>query len=273
VPRRYRLLFGRPPRAARVRRRLVALGPPAIAVILLLALWQTAAARSEAAVLPAPGETFATTWRLVRDPVFLNDLFTSFRRIMMGFAASAAIGVPVGFLLALARPVRSALGPLIDALRYAPVNAFIPLLIILLGIGDLQKIAVIALGTSPYIAVMTSDVLLGIPRHTLQTAQVLGASRSQVFVRVLIPYSLPGIWDALRVALGLAWTYLLTAELVGANTGVGAFIMLSQRFFQTEEILASVVFIAVIGFVSDAAFRYGHKRLFKWFHVVTGPRR
>jgi NitT/TauT family transport system permease protein len=219
--------------------------------------------------LPKPGSILATFLHLLREGSFQLHLGTSVRRVIIGFLSSVLVGLPVGLGVGLIRPIGLIVSPLINAFRYTPVSAFIPLLILWFGIGDAQKTAVILLGTAPYLAVLVADIVSNIRTEYVDTAYTLGASPAQVLVRVVLPCALPGIWDALRVALGIAWTYLLTAELVGAVFGLGHFIMRSQRFLQTANIIVSVLVIGIIGLSSDYVFKYAHRHLFRWSTLAT----
>jgi NitT/TauT family transport system permease protein len=156
------------------------------------------------------------------------------------------------------------LEPLIGAVRYMPASAFIPLLIIWLGIGDAQKIGVVFIGVFFPLTLLIADVSAGVPKELINIAYTLGASRWQVFSRVLLPASLPGVVDNLRITMGWAWTYLIVAELVGAESGIGHLILQSQRFLATDRIIASILTIGLLGVVTDGIFRLISARLFPY---------
>ena len=235
----------------------------------LLLAWAAASTTVAPLFLPGPVATVTTTADLLRDPAFRVDLFVSVRRIMEGFALAVAIGLPIGYGLGLSRWAMRSFGPIVDAFRYVPVNAFIPLLILSLGIGDGEKVVVIALGTAPYFAAMTADSIGSVRREYLESAQTLGHGAIGRVVFVTTPAALPAIWDALRVSIALAWTCLLTAELVGANQGLGAFIILSQRFLRADQIMASVLLIGMIGIGTDLALKYVYRRAFRWSVILN----
>jgi NitT/TauT family transport system permease protein len=145
-----------------------------------------------------------------------------------------------------------------------PASAFIPLLIIWFGIGETEKMAVIWFGVFFPLTLMVADVSANIPKELVNIAYTLGASRWQVFRRVLLPASWPGVVDNMRIGLGWAWTYLIVAELVAASTGIGHVILQSSRFLQTEKIIAGILTIGVLGLLSDAAFRLLYRTLFPY---------
>jgi NitT/TauT family transport system permease protein len=245
------------------------LAAPLVTLGAVIGVWWIGVRNVDTALMPSPGDTVHALASLSTDPRFHEDLLASLRRVYGGFAVSVLIGVPGGVALALVRPARVSVGPLVDAFRYLPVAAFIPLLILLLGIGDLEKVAVIALGTAPYLAILTAYAVRNVPADVVEAAHVLGASRGEILVRVIIPSAAPAIWDALRVTLGLAWTYLLTAELVGASVGLGSFILLSQRFLATQDIMACVLLIGIIAFGSELVLRTVGDRLFRWYRATS----
>jgi NitT/TauT family transport system permease protein len=148
---------------------------------------------------------------------------------------------------------QSLLEPLIGAVRYMPASAFIPLLIIWLGIGDAQKVGVVFIGVFFPLTLLIADVSAGVPKELVNIAYTLGASRWQVFSRVLLPASLPGVVDNLRITMGWAWTYW-----------IGHLILQSQRFLATDRIIASILTIGLLGVLTDGLFRLLSARLFPY---------
>jgi NitT/TauT family transport system permease protein len=244
---------------------------PVSGFAIILLVWSLVTYRGQVPeyFLPAPGSIAVTFLELLQESGFLTHLGTSIRRILIGFIFSTLIGLPLGLGIGLIQPIATIFSPLIDALRYTPITAFIPLLVLWFGTGDTQKTVVILLGTAPYLAVLVADIVANIRTEYIDTAFTLGATPRQILTRVVLPYTLPGIWDALRVSLGIAWTYLLTAELVGATFGLGHFIMRSQRFLQTANIIVSILVIGAIGLISDYAFKYTYSHFFHWSTLAT----
>ncbi len=210
--------------------------------------------------LPTPTEALAALWELLVRYGFLKDIWASTYRILAGFAIAAVVGVPLGVLMGSFKLFEALFERLIGVIRYLPASAFIPLFILWIGIGDAQKIAVIVFGSFFPLVLLVMDVAANVPRDYLDIAYTLGASRWQVFWKVLVPASLPGIVDSLRTILGWAWTYLIVAELVAANAGIGYMIIESQRYIETPRIIAGIVTIGILGLVSDTIF----KQLYKW---------
>ena len=219
--------------------------------------------------LPTPTEALRALWDLFIHYGFLRDVWASTYRILAGFAIAAVVGVPLGVLMGSFKLFEALFERLIGVIRYLPASAFIPLFILWIGIGDAEKIAVIVFGSFFPLVLLIMDVAANVPRDFLDIAYTLGASRWQVFWKVLIPASLPGIVESLRTILGWAWTYLIVAELVAAETGIGHVILQSQRYIETPRIIAGIVTIGVLGLISDALFKLLYSWLFPYVERVN----
>jgi NitT/TauT family transport system permease protein len=219
--------------------------------------------------LPTPVTTARTLYDMFAHQGFIHDVWASTYRIMLGFLIASAIAVPLGIAIGAFRVVQAFFEPLIAAVRYMPASAFIPLLIIWLGIADKEKIAVIWIGVFFPLALLIADVAANVPKEFLNIAYTLGASRWQVYWRVIVPACWPGVVDNLRIAVGWAWTYLIVAELVAANTGIGHVILSASRFLQTSQIIGGIVTIGALGLLTDAVFRWLHRVLFPYTERVS----
>jgi NitT/TauT family transport system permease protein len=241
-----------------------------VGLALFVAIWSflSYSGRVSDFFLPSPTAVLAEWRDLVVERDFLEDVWASSRRILLGFAVSAALAVPLGIVMGSFRFFQALLEPLIGAVRYMPASAFIPLLIIWLGIGDAQKIGVVFIGVFFPLTLLIADVSAGVSKELINIAYTLGASRWQVFARVLLPASLPGVVDNLRITMGWAWTYLIVAELVGAQNGLGHLILQSQRFLATDRIIASILTIGLLGVLTDGLFRLISLRLFPYVERV-----
>jgi len=237
----------------------------------VLAVWSilTYGGIVEPLFLPEPGTVAQAWWNMFAHEGFGDDVWASFVRIGVGFLAAAALGIPLGIAIGSFRAVQAFFEPIIGAVRYMPASAFIPLLIIWFGIGETEKMAVIWFGVFFPLTLMVADVSANIPKELVNIAYTLGASRWQVFRRVLLPACWPGVIDNMRIGLGWAWTYLIVAELVAASTGIGHVILQSSRFLQTEKIIAGILTIGILGLLSDAAFRLLYRTLFPYAERVA----
>jgi NitT/TauT family transport system permease protein len=247
----------------------VALGLAAFAVVLAIWAVLTYGGIVEPLFLPSPGAVASAAWEMFVHENFLADVWASFLRILIGFLLAAGIGIPLGIAIGSFRAVQAFFEPVIAAVRYMPASAFIPLLIIWFGLGESEKVAVIWFGVFFPLCLMVADVSANIPKELVNIAYTLGASRWQVFRRVLLPASWPGVIDTMRIGLGWAWTYLIVAELVAASTGIGHVILQSSRFLDTDKIIAGILTIGVLGLLSDAFFRLLYRVLFPYAERVS----
>ena len=250
--------------------RALAVGLGFGAFALVLAAWSIVAYGGfvEPLFLPTPGSVAKALYEMFAHEEFAADVWASFYRVVVGFLIAAAIGIPLGIAIGSFRAVQAFFEPIIAAVRYMPASAFIPLLIIWFGIGETEKMAVIWFGVFFPLTLMVADVSANIPKELVNIAYTLGASRWQVFRRVLLPASWPGVIDNMRIGLGWAWTYLIVAELVAASTGIGHVILQSSRFLETEKIIAGILTIGVLGLLSDAGFRLLYRTLFPYAERV-----
>jgi NitT/TauT family transport system permease protein len=214
--------------------------------------------------LPTPEAVAKAARALFADEKLWLDLKLSFFRVTSGFLLAAVIGVPLGLWIGSFKVVEGVLQPLADFVRYIPVPALIPILMVVFGIDELSKVTLIWVGTFFQLLLMVADEVRRVPYELLEVSYTLGARRGQVLKRVVWPAARPGIFDALRLCNGWAWTYVVVAELVAANEGLGYRILKFSRFLQTPQIWVYVIFLGLIGLGLDVAFRALNRRLFRW---------
>jgi NitT/TauT family transport system permease protein len=191
------------------------------------------------------------------------DVLMSCGRVLAGFLAAALIGVPMGIAMGTFQSMNSLFAPFVGTVRYMPVTAFVPLIVIWIGLGEDAKVLIIMLGVVLYNAIMVADAVKFIPNEMINVAYTLGATRRDVLLRVIVPATFPSVLDTLRVNISGAWNYLVIAELLAAQSGLGFKIIQAQRFLQTDKVLFCIVLIGLIGLVID----YG----LKWFSAWLTP--
>jgi NitT/TauT family transport system permease protein len=162
------------------------------------------------------------------------------------------------------KPVEAFLEPFVSFARYLPASAFIPLLILWAGIGELQKLLVIFIGSVFQLILMVAVSVGSVRRDLVEASLTLGARDAGVLKRVLIPSAAPEIAEILRLVLGWAWTYVIVAELIGSSSGIGHMIIDSQALLATGQIIFGIIVIGIIGLISDYAFKAANRRLFPW---------
>jgi NitT/TauT family transport system permease protein len=185
-------------------------------------------------------------------------------RVMAGFVLSCLIGIPLGLLAGTFRGGSAIVEPPSEFIRYMPAAAFIPLIMVWVGIGEWAKVLVIFIGCFFQLVLMVADITRRVSYDLLQASYTLGATRWQAIDTVLIPAIRPDLLTTMRLILGWAWTYLVVAELVAVNSGLGYTIMKAQRFLNTEQIFVGIIVIGLLGLISDRTFAYFQKRLFPW---------
>jgi NitT/TauT family transport system permease protein len=214
--------------------------------------------------LPSPGRVFRAGVDLFVELGFTTDILNSVYRVMLGFIVAALIGVPLGLFMGTFKVAEAFTEPVVGFIRYMPASAFIPLFILWLGIGDIEKIAIIFVGSFFQLVLMVAVVAKNVHKDMLETAYTLGAKRFQVIRKVLLPASLPGIVDTLRIIVGWAWTYIIVAELVASASGIGYMIISAQRMLRTGNIIFGILTIGILGLITDYFFKWLYNRLFPW---------
>jgi NitT/TauT family transport system permease protein len=214
--------------------------------------------------LASPGRALAAGWALFTEFGFAGDIAITVFRVVGGFVLAAILAVPLGLAMGAWKPVEAFFEPFISFARYLPASAFIPLLILWAGVGEAQKLSVIFIGSVFQIVIMVA-VIAGATRPDLvEAAYTLGCTGGSVVRRVIVPAAAPQIAETLRLVLGWAWTYVIVAELIGAQSGIGHMIMDSQRLLDTGQMIFGIFCIGVIGMVSDFLFKAANRRFFPW---------
>ena len=234
--------------------------------IFLLAIWSilTYGGFVDSLFLPSPGRVFRAGVDLFVDFGFTADILNSVYRVLLGFILAAIIGVPLGLIMGTFQAAEALTEPVVGFIRYMPASAFIPLFILWLGIGDIEKVAIIFVGSFFQLVLMVAVVAKNVRTDMLETAYTLGAGRFQVIRRVLLPASLPGILDTLRIIVGWAWTYIIVAELVASASGIGYMIISAQRMLRTGSIIFGILTIGTLGLITDYFFKWLYQKLFPW---------
>lgn len=214
--------------------------------------------------LPTPFAVVEAFGRLFSERDFAGDILISVGRVWTAFLLSVLIAVPLGVAMACYRGIGAFFEPFLDFIRYLPVPAMVPLLIIWFGVGEASKIAVLWMGTFFQLVLLINEDIKRVPREYIESGFTLGANQWQVIRDIVVPAGLPNMVDNLRITLGWCWTYLIIAEIVAASSGVGHVIWSLRRFVKTPEVMAGIIAIGIIGLLTDQAFRYAHRRAFRY---------
>lgn len=218
-------------------------------------------------ILPTPTAVIESAVKGFTKGTLLQDTGVSVLRISLGFLASAILAIPVGILIGANKKIEASQEPLIGFVRYIPVPALIPLVMVMAGIGEAAKILLIFIGTYFQMVLLVADVTRQVPRDLLAAARTLGANKRQLLFNVLLPATTPGLLDTCRAMIGWAWTYLVVAEVVATDSGLGYRIMKAQRFLRTDEIFVGILVLGLLGMATDLFFKVVQPRLLPWAEV------
>jgi NitT/TauT family transport system permease protein len=214
--------------------------------------------------LPSPAAVWTAGVDMARSGTLATDTWASVQRILIGFGLAIAVSVPLGLLMGSFAAGQALFEPVVGLLRYLPASAFIPLLTIWLGIGEPSKVMLLFIGTVFFNTLMTADVVRQVPSALVDVSYTLGARRGEVLRKVVVPHSLPGMIDCIRVNAAAAWNFVVVAELINSEQGLGYRIARSQRFLASDRIFAILVVIAVIGLAIDICLRVLRDRVGRW---------
>ena len=242
----------------------VAIGIFAAALVLGLWEWAARAGLIAPQFLPSPSRVLAALWTMLTTQHLLWHAAISSLRVWGAFLLAAVMAIPIGIMMSSYRIVGAALEPIIDFIRYLPVPALVPLSIIWFGVGEETKIFLLWLGTFFQLVLLVADDMRRVPQEYVEIAFTLGAKPRHVLRDVALRAMAPTLVDNLRVTLGWCWTYLVIAEIVAADSGLGFVIWSARRYVKTPEVIAGVVVIGLIGLITDQLLRYLHRRAFRY---------
>jgi len=246
---------------------------PFVAVLLAYAAGSEArrAVNPADKLLPAPAQIVATAERLVSEPdrrsgevLFWQDTAASLKRLAAGVGIAAAIGLSFGLVIGLVPVAQAGLSGFVAVLSLIPPLALLPILFILLGLGETSKVALIAIGITPFLIRDLAARTAELPDEQIVKAQTLGASSLAITLRVALPQILPRLIGSVRLALGPAWLFLIASEAIAAQAGLGYRIFLVRRYLAMDVILVYVIWITLLAFLIDLALRQASRRLYPW---------
>jgi len=215
------------------------------------------------ALVPTPHAVAARFWELAGQRL-PKDVFMSTQRVFLGVTLGILLAVPVGFVLGWYREVRTFADPVLNFFRALPPIALIPLVIVYFGIGEGAKVAILFYASFFSGVIVMYEGIAQISPIYVRVARTLGARDFEIFLKVIVPLTVPHILTSLRVALGVAWATLVASELIAAQQGLGSMIQNAASFFQLDIIYVGIVCIGLIALVMDLLLRAVSKRLVAW---------
>lgn len=218
--------------------------------------------------LPSPIKVISTFISLATDGyqgvTLFAHLMISLQRLAEGFLVSIIIGVPLGLLMGMNRVLQGLLDPPIEIFRPVPKLIMLPLLIIWFGIGELPKVLIIVMSILPILSVSAMQAVKSVSKKKIDAAYSLGASHRIVFFRIILPASMPSIFTAFRVSIGVGVTMLVGAEMIGTSEGIAWLSMNAADFLQTDVVLVGIIIMALLGYLLDVFARLAEARLIHW---------
>jgi NitT/TauT family transport system permease protein len=242
-------------------------------VLLFLIWWLLTAGEAEMRILsplilPSPFEVITSFKSLWFEAELTRSVIASTLRVVLGFLVGVMVAFPLGLFMASFSKIKALFDPLVIFIAYLPIPALVPLTMSLFGIDEMQKVMFLALAFIIYLLPLTIKSVEDVHNIYLQTAYTLGLNRWQIVRHVLLPISFPQIIDAMRLGFGVGWTYIILAEMVAAERGLGQIIIIAQRRGPREHIYLVLVVIVVIAYITDKLWQVLYRYLFPYKHMV-----
>ena len=248
---------------------------PLLAVIFpgaMVIVWHLATYGQKYSLIPPPSDVALALWDLafggINDDAYSKTLhihlLASLSRVYGGFAIALSVALPLGLLIGRIALIRRVLDPTLQVLRPIPVTAWLPLAMIMFGLGPRSAFFLVCLGAFYPILINTIFGVRTVDQRLFEAASMLGCQGTAQFFRVVLPASLPAIFTGLRLGLGFAWVVIVVGEMTGVQTGLGAIIMEARQLSRTEIVICGMVVIGVAGFISDRIVVVLGKRLLRW---------
>lgn len=215
-------------------------------------------------LVPSPVTVAQVMWEGLISGSLLNDLLVSARRVVLGLVIGMVLAVPIGFLLGWFPKARVTFNPMVNFFRALPPIALVPLVVIYFGIGELAREVILVYAAFFATVIIVYEGVASIEEKYVRAGQTLGANRLETFVKIVFPLSLPHIFTAARVSLGIAWSSLVAAELVAAQDGLGAAIQNASNFLDVPMMYAGIILIGIAALVMDLIIRLIAARVLRW---------
>ena len=254
------------------RNRLLGVVFPVVFPGAVLVIWHLATYGQKYSLIPPPSEVALALWDLafggINDDAYSKTLhihlLASITRVCGGFAIATIAALPLGLMIGRISLVRRVLDPTLQVLRPIPVTAWLPLAMIMFGLGPRSAFFLVCLGAFYPILVNTIFGVRAVDPRLFEAASMLGCEGTAQFFRVVLPACLPAIFTGLRLGLGFAWVVIVVGEMTGVQTGLGAIIMEARQLSRTEIVICGMIVIGVAGFISDRLVTLVGKRLLRW---------
>jgi sulfonate transport system permease protein len=230
--------------------------------VALVALWFAAASSRQ---LSSPVQVWATAWQLARDGELARHVAASAGRVLAGFALGSSIALVLGTLVGLSRVAEVAIDPTLQLLRNVPSLAWVPFLLLWLGIDEAPKLTLIAIGAAFPVYLNLVAGIRQTDRALIEVGRVFGMRRGELVVRIVLPSTFPYLLVGLRIAIGQSWLFLVAAELIASTRGLGFLLIDGENTARPDVMIVGVLVLALLGKLSDTALRVAASRV-RWSH-------
>jgi taurine transport system permease protein len=237
-----------------------------VSCVLVIAVWQASVSYGfvQPLFLPAPSQIFQRAVSMSAEGALFGHVIASAWRVTIGFILASLVAIPLGIFLGFSPTARAIFDPVLSFLRPLPSMSWIPLSLLWFGIGETQKYSIVFMGAFAPSLLYVMEATKGVDPLLIKAAQNLGAKPKDVMIEVILPASLPQIISGLKVMLGIAWTCVISAELVAAREGLGFMIMNGKEYFQTDTVVLGMVLISLTVMATDVIFRFVERRILPW---------
>jgi len=236
----------------------------AVALFLVWEIGAHSVSAEKARFFPPVENVLGALYNLFAMKGFIYDVLASCARIYSAYLLAILVSLPLAILMGAFQNVRATLNPTLSALRYLPAASFIPLLLVWFGPTDAAKVLLLFLGVVWFLVAGMLSNVMAVSGELIEAALTMGASRKTVVLNVILPAAGPHLMTSGRDLTAVAWTYLVIAEVIGAQSGIGAVMMRAGRFMHVDAIIAGILMIGILGVLTDAVFRVAHRLCFPW---------
>ena len=220
--------------------------------------------------LPKPSSVFAAFADMLLHEQLLGDFWTSGSVVFEGFVVGATLGLLAGFVAGFSKTVERLFGPFLDAIRQVPALAWLPLIVLWAGMGTTAKIIIIGKTVFFPVFLNTLQGIRSVPHEYIEVGRIFNYGQGRLLRKVVFPAAAPAIFVGLRFGAGLAWAFIIAAEMLGGRIGLGYLLTRSQELLLTDQMFVVIVIIGTVGFFVDFAFRLTQRRVLRWKHGFEG---
>lgn len=236
-------------------------------VAILLGIWQAGSMMTTPLFIPSPLSTWEAFLGLLQTDQLIPGLLYSLTRISIATTLSMAVAIPVSLLICAIKPLKEMISPVVSAMRYIPVTAFSPLLILWFGIDETMKISFLFLATFVYVLPSTVLCLEDVPQDLIDTGKSIGMKSYEIISEILLPAALPSIMNSFLMMYGIGWTYVAVVEATNAQKGLGFIINVGSARGKTAVVFAAIIVIVVFSYIFDKLGHWAIHKAFKWRYI------